>query len=160
MRQWPVERFAGLIDLLSENKKFNIAVLGGSDDSELIARLLSRSECGADVINLAGQLNLAEIPSLLSRSVLFVGNNSGPHHIAAALGIPTVGIHSGVVDATEWGPMGPRAIAVRRRMSCSPCFLEKPSDCQRGMACLTGISIADVFRVCQRLLPIEAEVVI
>jgi lipopolysaccharide heptosyltransferase II len=158
MRQWPIASFAGLINLLRDGKRFNIALIGGQEDSDLIAKIVNRSNRSSDVINLAGSTTLSEIPSLLSRAVLFVGNNSGPHHIAAALGIPTIGIHSGVVDVTEWGPLGTRAVAVRRRMSCSPCFLEKPTDCQRSMACLSELSVADVFRACQTLLPTEARV--
>ena len=83
---------------------------------------------------------------------LYLGNNSGPKHIAAALGVPTVGIHSGVVDATEWGPIGPRAVAVRRKMVCSPCYLASPQDCHRELACLVGLEPATVYAVCARLL--------
>jgi ADP-heptose:LPS heptosyltransferase len=106
----------------------------------------------AGVINLVGRLALAELPKLLADSALFVGNNSGPHHLAAGLGVATVGIHSGVVDAREWGPLGPRAVAVRRDMSCSPCFIEHERDCPRQLACLRDLSVADVYRACERML--------
>ncbi len=99
-----------------------------------------------------GRFTLAELPKLLARAALFVGNNSGPQHLAAGLGIPTTGIHSGVVDAAEWGPIGPRAVAIRRAMSCSPCFLGFPKDCQRGIACLTELSVSNVFKACVKML--------
>ena len=92
------------------------------------------------------------LPDLLQACDLFVGNNSGPHHIAAALGVPTVGVHSGVVDAIEWGPLGPFAIAIRRDMNCMPCYLDKVVDCHRGLACLRGLSPGDVYRACRPLL--------
>lgn len=157
MRQWPPESFSRLIDLLAQGKRFNIALLGNPEDSDLIAGILAKSRSASAVINLTGSLSLSDIPGLLSRAILFVGNNSGPQHIAASLGIPTIGIHSGVVDASEWGPRGIRSVAVRRQMSCSPCFLERPEDCQRNLACLTGITVAEVYRVCQTLLPAEPE---
>jgi ADP-heptose:LPS heptosyltransferase len=104
------------------------------------------------VLSLIGRVKLAELPALLAACALFVGNNSGPKHIAAALGVPTVGIHSGVVDATEWAPLGPRAVAVRRAMACSPCYLARPQDCHRELACLVGLEPAAVYAVCARLL--------
>ena len=67
----------------------------------------------------------ASCRDLLRACALYVGNNSGPKHIAAALGVPTIGIHSGVVDAIEWGPIGKRAVALRRNMTCSPCYLAR-----------------------------------
>jgi ADP-heptose:LPS heptosyltransferase len=54
-----------------------------------------------------GTTGLAGLPALLASAALFVGNNSGPQHIAAGLGVPTVGVHSGVVDAREWGRSAP-----------------------------------------------------
>ena len=81
--------------------------------------------------SLIGKVELGQLPSVIGRCALFVGNNSGPHHIAAGLGIPTVGIHSGVVDSREWGPKGPTAVAINRVMTCSPCYLSKLEDCGR-----------------------------
>jgi ADP-heptose:LPS heptosyltransferase len=95
---------------------------------------------------------LGELPRLLASCSLFVGNDSGPKHIAAGLGVPTIGIHAGVVDAREWGPVGPRAVAIRRDVACSPCYLAKVQDCNRGLACLTGIRPRDVYNLCVRFL--------
>jgi ADP-heptose:LPS heptosyltransferase len=88
----------------------------------------------------------------LRRSALFVGNNSGPQHLAAAAGIATIGVHSGVVDAREWGPLGPRAVAVRKDVVCSPCFLEFPEHCQRGLSCLRDLPVGYVYRACLQAL--------
>jgi hypothetical protein len=68
---------------------------------------------------------ITDLTVLLRACVLYLGNNSAPKHIAAALGVPTIGIHAGIVDATEWAPIGPRAIALQRHMACSPCYLVK-----------------------------------
>ncbi len=53
--------------------------------------------------------------------------------------MPTIGIHSGVVDPIEWGPIGPNAVALRRNMTCSPCYLAKAEDCPRALACLRSL---------------------
>jgi len=152
MRQWPAEKFADLIHLLLSRQRFNVALIGGPDEKELAAEVLGLAGGQPEVINLVGRLALADLPRLLGKAALFVGNNSGPHHLAAALGIPTVGIHSGVVDAREWGPLGPQAVAVRRDMSCSPCFIEYEKDCPRGLACLKELSVADVYETCRKMI--------
>jgi hypothetical protein len=95
---------------------------------------------------------LRELPRLLAGCVLFIGGNSGPKHIAAASGVPTIGIHSGVVDPGEWGPMGERAVALYRDMSCAPCFLAKPEHCPRGLACVEMLDPALVHKMAQMFL--------
>jgi ADP-heptose:LPS heptosyltransferase len=152
MRQWPPASFAELTHLFLQRRRFHVALIGGSDERDIAARVVAQVDPQGGLFDLVGRLTLAELPKLLADSVLFVGNNSGPHHWAAGLGVPTVGIHSGVVDAREWGPLGPRAVAVRRDMSCSPCFIEHAKDCPRRVACLQELSVADVYRVCERMI--------
>ncbi|MGO8857001.1 MAG: glycosyltransferase family 9 protein [Steroidobacteraceae bacterium] len=151
-RQWSPESFAELISLLLTHQCFNVALIGGADEKELAAQVLGLVGQQREVINLAGRLTLTELQKLLAKSALFVGNNSGPQHLAAALGIPTVGIHSGVADSREWGPSGPQAVAVRRDMSCSPCFIEQAKDCPRKLECLTELSVAEVYGTCKRMI--------
>ena len=69
-----------------------------------------------NVVSLVGKTSLTSLTALLRNCSLYLGNNSGPLHVAAGLGLPTIGIYSGVVDATEWGPIGPRAVALQRDM--------------------------------------------
>jgi ADP-heptose:LPS heptosyltransferase/GT2 family glycosyltransferase len=152
MRQWPPENFARLIDRFLDTERFNVALIGGADEKALALHVMAGVTRTGLATNLVGRLSLSELPSLLAASVLFVGNNSGPQHWAAGLGVPTVGIHSGVVDAREWGPMGPRAVAVRRDMWCSPCFIEQPKNCPRSLACLNDLTVADVYGICSNML--------
>jgi len=104
------------------------------------------------------ELPLAELPALLAGVSLFLGNNSGPKHIAAGLGVPTVGVHSGTEDVREWGPVGPNAIAVAREVVCAPCYLAHAADCRRGLACLRQLEPAQVYDACKRLLLTAAPV--
>ena len=101
---------------------------------------------------MAGRTSLANLPRLLKNCALYVGNDSGPKHVAAAVGIPTIGIHSGVVDPIEWGPIGPTAVALRRNMTCSPCYLAKAEDCPRALACLKFFEPALVYEAADLLL--------
>jgi ADP-heptose:LPS heptosyltransferase len=152
MRQWPSAYFAELIDLLIERHQVHVILIGGPDEMDIAVAVLDHVRNRRAVWNVVGAFPLADLPSVLRRCVLFVGNNSGPKHIAAGLGVPTVGIHSGVVDAHEWGPLGPRAVAMQRDMSCSPCYLTKMEDCRREFACMKGLRPGDVYRACERLL--------
>jgi ADP-heptose:LPS heptosyltransferase len=135
-KQWPEEHFAALIDMLIEKNDVNIMLVGGSEDVEVADGLMKSVLHPESVASMAGRTSLTDLPRLLKNCVLFIGNDSGPKHIAAAVGIPTVGIHSGVVDPVEWGPIGPNAVALRRNMTCSPCYLANAEDCPRALACL------------------------
>ena len=150
-KQWPLASFASLIEALAADG-LGVLVIGGADEAGLVTRLLRDVRGDAPVVSLAGLVGLADLPRILSAMDLFVGNDSGPKHLAATLGVPTVGIHSGTVDAGEWAPIGPTALTVRRDTVCSPCYLADISDCHRNLACLTGIAVGDVYRACRKLL--------
>ena len=151
VRQWPPAHYAALIDLLAGHG-LHAVLVGGPDEAPIAEEVLRRITVPGTADSLVGQVKLAELASVMRACVLFVGNNSGPQHLAASLGIPAVGIHSGVVDAAEWAPQGAQALAIRRRMVCSPCYLEFAADCPRDLACLTGLRPAQVFAACRRLL--------
>lgn len=152
VRQWPAPSFAALIDLLAGDLDASVILVGGGDEQIVAQEVLANVTAKHAVASLVGALRLTELPSVMQACAIFVGNNSGPKHLAASLGVPTVGIHSGVVDAGEWAPLGPAALALQRRVICGPCYLEFANDCPRGMACLTGIKPRDVLAVCRRLL--------
>ena len=152
MRQWPLEKFSELIEMLLGERNLNVAIIGAAEEEAIAAHVLKGVTRSPRIFNLVGKLSLTELPKLLGHAALFVGNNSGPQHLAASLGVPTIGIHSGVVDAHEWGPNGPRGVAIRRQMSCSPCFVEHRKDCPRELACLTKLESQEVFSRCLRML--------
>lgn len=155
-KQWPPASFAGLIDLLVENDHANIVMIGGPDEVAVAEQVLADVVHKDRVFMLVGRTSLRELPKVLRACELYVGNDSGPKHMAAAIGVPTIGIHSGTVDAGEWGPMGPAALAIRRDMTCSPCYLSRISDCHRNLACMRGLKPGDVHRAAQRLLTLSA----
>jgi hypothetical protein len=151
-KEWPISHFSDLIDLLVAKNDVNVIIVGGPDERNLAEALrddLLRPEA---VVSVAGLTRMSDLPSLLAACALYIGNDSGPKHIAAACGIPTIGIHSGVVDATEWGPIGRRAVALRRNMSCSPCYLANAADCPRNLACLRFLDPALVYQTALSML--------
>jgi ADP-heptose:LPS heptosyltransferase/GT2 family glycosyltransferase len=151
-RQWPLEYFAAVIDRLVDQDGARVVLIGAPGDEEAADAILAQVRRPDRVSSLVGKLPLAELPALLAGVSLFLGNNSGPKHIAAGLGVPTVGIHSGTEDVREWGPVGPNAIAVAREVVCAPCYLAHAADCRRGLACLRQLEPAQVYDACKRLL--------
>jgi ADP-heptose:LPS heptosyltransferase/GT2 family glycosyltransferase len=151
-KQWPEEHFATLIDLLIENNDVNVLLVGGVDEVEVARELLSHLQHPDQVASMVGKTSLSDLPRLLKNCALFIGNDSGPKHIAASVGIPTIGIHSGVVDPMEWGPMGPNAVALRRNMTCSPCYLANADDCPRALACLRFLEPNLVYETADMML--------
>jgi len=109
---WPAERFVALFQRLSETYIPGAvpAVLAGPGATEaLMAKPVLRALPNA--IDLVGRLSLPEIAAFLSRASLFVGNDSGLMHLAAAAGTPTLGLF-GPTDAVEYGPAGQRRSVV------------------------------------------------
>ena len=152
MRQWPAEHFAALVDLLIDAEGVNAVLVGGPDEIALAQEVLDKIVRRDAVVSLTGRTTLAELTALLACCALYVGNNSGPKHIAAAMGVPTIGIHSGVVDPVEWAPIGRRAMALRRDMTCGPCYLARLEDCPRNLACLRQLEPANVWQACRTML--------
>jgi ADP-heptose:LPS heptosyltransferase len=152
MKQWPIASFAAVIDRLVEEADARIVIIGAPGEEAIADELHGLVRYRNAAISLTGKVPLAELPGLISGCALFLGNDSGPKHIAAGLGVPTVGVHAGTVDPREWGPVGPAAIAVARSVICSPCYLSRPEDCRRGLVCIQHLEPAQVYEACRRLL--------
>lgn len=155
LRQWSPASFARLIDLLVERDGVQVVVLGGPDERPIAEEILAMVRATDRVLDLVGRSTLAEVPRLLAGAALFVGNNSGPSHIAAGVGTPTVSVHSALVSSEEWGPLGPNAVALRRNMTCGPCYIVDVEQCPRQLECLHSLSPFMVYEVCHRFLSLR-----
>lgn len=152
VKQWPLSYFTAVIDLLVARHGLNVVLIGSPDEGDLAQQILDNVADTTAVGSVVGQTPLRDLPALLSNATLYIGGDSGPKHIAAAVGVPCVGIHSGVVDTMEWGPVGASAIALRRTMSCSPCYLARAEDCPRALACLKGLEPNLVYEAAVAML--------
>jgi ADP-heptose:LPS heptosyltransferase len=109
---WPLGHFTGLAQKLLENTGYGVIVIGGEQDrasGEHLQSVLREPRC----INLTGRLSLEVTAAFMTGLDLFIGNDSGPMHLAAAAGVPVVGIF-GPEDPQRWGPWAKRAKTVRR----------------------------------------------
>ena len=146
---WPEERFAAVgRALLQQFRNVVLLAIGGSRD-----RLLCDQLCaawGPRSHNLAGQLSVFGAASALARCATFIGNDSGPMHLAAMAGVPCVAIFSARNAPGQWHPFGPHHIVLRERPECAGCMLD---DCVReGKRCLTRIQIGPVVRAAASLI--------
>ena len=118
-----------------------IVVVGGREDIPLIERF--RALTSADPVIAAGRLSVQATAALLARCRAFVGNDSGPAHLAAAVGVPSVVLFSGTNDVAIWRPWGQGAMTIQEHPPCAPCGL---AVCARAdHACMTWITVDRVL---------------
>lgn len=128
-RQYPLEYWAALIELLRRTIDAQWVIVGGPGDPQL--------EGVPGAIQAQGQLSLAQSAYLTSRASAFIGVLSGPAHISGAVGTPTVTIMSGHSLPIEWAPLG-HSLVIRADVPCAPCH-QKTCPVY-GLACLTELT--------------------
>lgn len=139
-KRWPVERFAAIGNRAILEWGARVVVIGTEKEKDLGETLISATAPGA--VNLCGMTGLGEALALIKRCQLFVSNDSGLMHVAAALDVPTVAIF-GSTNPVATGPRGKNARIVKQDMECSPCL--KP-ECPVGYRCLLSVQAGDVWR--------------
>lgn len=149
-KQWPVERFAELLSRIEIEYGCEVALVGGALDRDTAERV--RDFSGVRGVNFCGRTTLGQLAALLQRCELLVGNDGGPAHLAAAFGVPTVTVMSGVHPAGVWDPSGFRSTAVRSGpMPCLGCGGEFACRVE-GNPCITTIPVSAVLEACRALL--------
>jgi heptosyltransferase-2 len=150
---WPAERFSASARILKEDD-FETVLLFGSKGEQKACHEVSEGLGDLKTLNLAGATSLGQALALLERLDLFITNDSGLMHAAAALGAPTVAVF-GSTNPVTTAARGPKTALVRKPVDCSPC--KKPV-CPRDMRCFTIISPQDVARAARGLLDKGLEV--
>lgn len=152
-KRWPAERFALLIRHLVQEKTMRVFLAGGADDRPLAELVRASAAVGESAVNLAGDLNLDELGALLTRSLLFVGNDTGAMHLAVAVGVPTVAIF-GPSDPRQYGPYGPAHRAVWNPPACAPCLVRgRWNGACADYRCINAIQVEEVWQAILDVLP-------
>lgn len=120
--RWPAERFAELARRLLERPGLRVALTGGAAAKELCDRIAA--PLGGAVWRADGKLSILGSAELYRRASLFVTGDTGPMHVAAAVGAPIVAIF-GPANPVRTGPYTPRAIVLDKRLACAPCFARR-----------------------------------
>lgn len=145
-KQWTTEGFGEVTDWLT-SKGFQVIFVGSDRDLKKIRAILRRLTHKA--YNLGGALSLGELMAIFYMSSLFLGNDSGPMHLAAAMGTPVVGLF-GPVDERRWGPLSHNSMILRGKKVCEDCR-KKRKDCH-DFPCITSLKPDKVKRAISELL--------
>ena len=146
-RRWPADRFIALGRWLLETYGANIVILAARNELEL-ARRVEQGLPRDRTVSLAGQTTIRQMAAVLRHCRLFIGNDSGPIHVAAGVGIPVVGFF-GPGEYERFKPWGVDHEAIRLGLPCSPCS----QDCAlNDPRCIRGISLDRAKEVIARKL--------
>lgn len=118
-KRWPLTSFAAVLDQLYEAQLGPVVVIGSADERLQMDSLKALAQ--SPFIDLCGEIPLKCLPSLLSKATAMITNDSGPMHIAAALGVPVIAMF-GPTSASRTGPYGDGHQVLIGRVPCSPCF--------------------------------------
>jgi heptosyltransferase II len=141
---WRAERFAQLADRLVSECGADVIFFGSPGEKEISERI--RTKMNSPAISFVGETSPREFAALLASCSLFIGNDSGAMHVAAAVGLPVIGIF-GSTDPSGTAPVTDQFTLVREPVSCSPCFLRK---CPVDHRCMTRISVDSVLEAAMR----------
>ena len=119
-KRWPVDHWCELVRQLRVARDVRVLLVGDRSDSVIARRIAEKLSMG-DVIDLTGRYGLRELAALIGRAELFIGTDSGPAHLAAAVDTPAVVLFSGTNDTAQWRPCGSQVLVVRYPVPCAPC---------------------------------------
>ena len=145
-KRWFPERYAEVADRLIEEMGAEVVLLGSSAEAPIAFRV--RESMKRTPRFLVGRTSLSALIGVLARCRLFLGNDSGPMHLSAALGVPLVAVF-GSTDEVATGPFSPNAVVIHKHVECSPCLLR---ECPIDLRCFDRIHSEEVYRAARRLL--------
>jgi ADP-heptose:LPS heptosyltransferase len=162
-KRWPVESFAALGRRICAARAA-VVLVGASEDREVAQPLRDQIESaeqggavspspedGEHVVDLVGDLSLAELAALATRASVYVGNDSGPSHLAEAAGARVVMLF-GPSDPIVYGPRSTRAASLTAGLWCSPCFVDGRVAPCANVICMSSISVDRVWKAVAPLI--------
>ncbi|MCF6290850.1 MAG: lipopolysaccharide heptosyltransferase II [Desulfobacterales bacterium] len=146
-KRWPAEKFARLADLVARELDGQLLVFGTAADRQTAAVIVAAAP--GHVVDLTGRTSLGQVMALIEQCRVFVTNDSGLMHVAAALATPTAAIF-GSTNPVTTGPYSDTSLVIRKEIPCSPCL---KTHCRKeNFRCMTGISSPEVLEAIKKLL--------
>ncbi|MDD5496285.1 MAG: lipopolysaccharide heptosyltransferase II [Candidatus Omnitrophica bacterium] len=149
-KKWPWENFVKVADGLADRLAARIVIVASAEDKPIGNKIAEALK--ARPIDLSGATTVGDLASILRRSSLLISNDSGPVHMASALGTPTIVIfgrsNRGLAPA-RWGPTGKRSKILQKDIGCEICLAH---NCKKGFKCLEAITVEDVLDAAKTLL--------
>jgi heptosyltransferase II len=150
-KRWSPDLFAALIRRLKQELNCEIVLFGAPEDLETVATI--QALCGAEVVNLCGKTAVNDLPAAVSACDLFISNDSGPMHIAAACGVPVVAIFCATTPSLGFYPYSSKAVVVQKDLKCRPCSSHGGRRCPLGTEdCIKLISPEHVLQAAKQAL--------
>lgn len=140
-KRWFPQRFAETIDRLWTERRIPAVLLGGGDDRPVCSQVAAASR--AAPADLSGKTDLRQLVAVLERAAAVLTHDSGPMHLAAALGKPLVAIF-GPTHRFRTGPYGQADAVLQADLPCVPCYLKKLAHCPYDLACMRTVAVTDV----------------
>jgi lipopolysaccharide heptosyltransferase II len=155
-KRWPLASYRQVVQRLVDEGDASVLLIGGPGDVTLNQELLAGLHTPEGrVINLAGKTSFGQLAAQLEACTLFIGNDSSPMHLAAAVGIPVIAIF-GPTSPQEYGPYppdDPRHIALWRHPTGQPCFFLGKMQACANCTCMQAVTLEDVWDAVERLVP-------
>jgi heptosyltransferase-1 len=142
---WEEERFSDLAERLKKELSCTVLFTGSPSDVPAIERIVER--LNPPPLNLAGKTSLRELAYLYTRCRLVLTTDTGPMHIAAAMGVPVVALF-GPTAPRRTGPYGKGHMVIQKKLRCCPCFRKKCSH----VTCMKSITVEEVFDAVKELM--------
>jgi lipopolysaccharide heptosyltransferase II len=146
-KRWPVEKFIEAAKEIRRRTNCAWVLFGGKNDVEITSQIQSALGNGPGILNLAGKTSLRELMALMKCCRVFLTNDTGPMHVAAALGVQVVAIF-GSTSPELTGPVSEAPLQIlTSEAPCSPCFLR---ECPIDFRCMKGIRVERVVEAIMR----------
>jgi heptosyltransferase-2 len=145
-KRWFADRYAALADLLIQQLDAQILIFGSREEKRLADEI--RDLMRYRPVILAGATDLRSLMALISLCDLFITNDSGPMHLAAALDTPQIALF-GSTDEIATGPYSAKAQVVHKHVECSPCLLR---ECPLDLRCFERIKVDEVYELAKTTL--------
>ena len=149
-KRWMPERFAAVADRLVESHGAQIVLVASKEDAVHADAVMEHMS--KPVLNFAGRLPLRELVAFFSRCNLLISNDSGPVHLAAAVGTRVVDIfgrNQAGLSPRRWGPIGEGHIVLHKEVGCDECLAH---NCQIEFKCLKELSVDEVYQAAVSVL--------
>ncbi|MDP8229643.1 MAG: lipopolysaccharide heptosyltransferase II [Candidatus Gorgyraea atricola] len=147
---WPAEKFAKAADILIERFSVQVILISGPQQVNIGDKV--RSLMKNKPIFLCGKTSVGDLAALFKRTKLFISNDSGPVHIACAIGTPVVSIFSRNergLSPKRWGPLGTKTAVLHKDAGCAPCLAH---NCKKGFLCLNSITVEELIEKAGKFL--------
>jgi ADP-heptose:LPS heptosyltransferase len=151
LRKWKKDYWINLLPRLIKTYNAHIIFFGGSadiDETKAVAAKLSPDH----YTDLTDKIPLAHAPTYMKLLNAYIGCDTGPTHLAANLGLPTVDIYAGISNISVWRARGPNVKTVYAEVICAPCHLRFKEDCPNNNICMEAIAPDIVYACFEQVL--------